>query len=110
MSTANAARAGVTDWTRFTRLPVSEARPPEGTPGLVMVNPPYGARLGNPKLLAGLYGALGQTLKQHFTGWRVGLITSEERLARTTGLRFLPPGPPVPHGSLRIRLYRTDPL
>ena len=110
MSTANAARAGVTDWTRFTRLPVSEARPPEGTPGLVMVNPPYGARLGNPKLLAGLYGALGQTLKQHFTGWRVGLITSEERLSRTTGLRFLPPGPPVPHGSLRIRLYRTDPL
>ena len=53
---------------------------------------------------------IGQTLKQHFTGWRVGLITSEERLARTTGLRFLPPGPPVPHGSLRIRLYRTDPL
>lgn len=110
MSLANAERAGVTGWTEFHRRAVSEAEPPEGPPGLVIVNPPYGARIGNPKLLTGLYAALGQRLRERFSGWRVGIVTSDDRLARATGLRFLPPGPPVPHGSLRIRLYRTGPL
>ena len=45
-----------------------------------------------------------------FAGWRVGLVTSEPRLAQATGLPLLPPGPPVPHGGLRVTLFRTGPL
>lgn len=110
MASANAARAGVAALTTFHRAAISDLQPPHGPPGLVIVNPPYGGRIGNPKLLHALYGSLGQTLRARFGGWRVGLVTSAPELARTTGLPFAPAGPPVPHGGLRVRLYRTDPL
>ncbi len=107
---ANAGRAGVEGLVAFHRRPVSEAEPPEGRPGLVIVNPPYGARIGDRKALLALHGALGARLQARFAGWRVGLVTATPELARATGLPFGPPGPPIPHGGLKIRLYRTDPL
>ena len=110
MSRANAERAGVAELTDFRQAAISDAVPPEGKPGLVIVNPPYGTRLGDKAALLPLYQALGQTLRSRFAGWRVGLVTSEKRLAHATGLPFLTPGPPVPHGGLRVTLYRTGPL
>ena len=110
MSRANAARAGVADHALFRQATISDAVPPEGPPGLVMVNPPYGARMGDKAALVPLYRALGQVLRQRFTGWRVGLVTSESSLAQATALPFLPPAAPVPHGGLRVSLYRTAPL
>lgn len=110
MSRANAERAGVADGTEFRQAVISDLEPPEGPPGLVIVNPPYGARLGDPARLLPLYQTLGQRLRTRFAGWRVGLVAAETRLAQATGLPFLPPGPPVPHGGLRVRLFRTDRL
>ncbi|MBV2358694.1 class I SAM-dependent RNA methyltransferase [Thalassococcus sp. CAU 1522] len=110
MARANADRAGVADITDFACHPVSEMQRPDSAPGLVMVNPPYGARIGNRKLLFALYGALGETLKSGFSGWRVGLVTSDAGLAKATGLPWRPSGPPIPHGPLKVTLYRTDPL
>lgn len=77
MSIANAERAGVAAGTSFRCATVSECTPPDGTPGLVIMNPPYGARMGETERLTALYRALGQTLLQRFTGWRVGLITTD---------------------------------
>jgi putative N6-adenine-specific DNA methylase len=105
MARANAERSGVADLCEFRQCPVSELAPPEGPPGLVMVNPPYGGRLGEKKRLEALYRALGRTLLARFPGWRVGLVTSEASLAKATRLPFLPPGAPVPHGGLRVSLY-----
>ncbi len=110
MSRANAMRAGVGDQVDFAQGPISEIKPPDGPPGLVIVNPPYGGRIGNKKPLYGLYGALGARLMQEFAGWRVGLVTSEAALAKTTGLPFLAPGSIVDHGGIRIRLWQTEPL
>lgn len=111
MAQANAARAGVEAVTEFAQQAVSDLTPPAGVePGLVIVNPPYGARIGNKKLLFALYGALGKTLMERFSGWRVGIVTSETSLAKATGLPFLPFGAPVAHGGLKIRLFKTDPL
>ncbi|MGR3761771.1 THUMP domain-containing class I SAM-dependent RNA methyltransferase [Roseobacteraceae bacterium NS-SX3] len=110
MAAANANRAGVADCTRFLQHAVSDLTPPEGPPGLVIVNPPYGARIGNKKLLFALYGTLGQVLKERFAGWRVGIVTSDSGLAKATQLPFLPTGAPVAHGGLKIRLFRTGPL
>ena len=75
-----------------------------------MVNPPYGARIGERKLLYAVYGALGKTLLERFSGWRVGIVTSDAALAHTTGLPFLPTDAPVSHSGLRITLYQTAPL
>ena len=107
MSRANAARAGVDGFSDFQPGAISNLLPPAEGPGLVIVNPPYGGRIGNRKLLFGLYGALGKVLAERFAGWRVGVITGAPELARATGLPFLPTGAPVAHGGMRITLYRT---
>lgn len=110
MSRANAERAGVAHLTTFEQRVASDLIPPDGPPGLVIVNPPYGDRIGDKKRLDALYRALGAALRTRFSGWRVGLITNTAALAHCTGLPFKPPGPPVNNGGLRITLYVTDPL
>jgi putative N6-adenine-specific DNA methylase len=110
MAHENAARAGVADFTVFRQQAVSDLVPPEGPAGLLIVNPPYGTRIGDKKPLYALYGALGQTLLQRFSGWRVGIITTEAPLAKATGLPFLPASPPVLHGGLKVTLFQTGKL
>ena len=110
MSTANAERAGLSDVTTFQHAPISEMTPPCETPGLVMINPPYGSRIGNKKPLFGLYASFGERMKSHFKGWRAALITTDGTLANATGLPFKPAGPVVDHGGLKVRLWQTDPL
>lgn len=110
MATDNAARAGVSDYTQFQNISVSSLEPPQGPPGLVVVNPPYGTRIGDKKPLHALYGSFGQVMLKRFSGWRVGLVTSEAALAKSTGLPFLSPGRSVLHGGLRIQLYQTKAL
>ena len=110
MSQANAERAGVAGFTRFREAVISDLAPPPGPPGLVLVNPPYGHRLGDRKALLPLYQTLGQALLGRFTGWRVGLIAADPWLATATRLPFLPAGPAVPHGGLRVTLFRTPVL
>lgn len=110
MSAQNAQMAGVAARAEFRNLDIADLHPPEGPPGLVIVNPPYGARIGNKKPLYALYATLGRVMQERFAGWRVGLITSDGGLARATNLPFLPPGPYVAHGGLKVRLYRTAPL
>lgn len=107
---ANAERAGVGGITCFANHALSDMRRPDGPAGLVIVNPPYGGRIGNTKQLFGLYASLGKTLQARFAGWRVGLITTEPKLANATTLPFASPGPPVDHGGLKVRLWQSGPL
>lgn len=110
MSLANAERAGVAEFTRFDRRPISDLEPPDCASGIIIVNPPYGARIGNKGPLYGLHAAMGETFRERFKGWRVGIITSDAGLAKATGLAWQPPGPVVAHGGLKIRLWQTGPL
>lgn len=110
MSRANAERAGVAELTEFRQHAISDLTPPDGPPGLVIVNPPYGARIGDSKPLFPLYQALGQTLLARFAGWRAGLITTDAALAAATGLPFAPPAGSVSNGGLRVTLHQTGPL
>ncbi|WP_194093804.1 THUMP domain-containing class I SAM-dependent RNA methyltransferase [Marivivens aquimaris] len=110
MSTQNAERAGVSGVAAFKNHAVSDLQRPEGAEGLVIVNPPYGARIGQRKLLYAVYGALGKTLIERFSGWRVGIITSDAALAHATGLPFMSEPISVSHGGLRVQLFRTEAL
>ena len=107
---ANADRAGVSAVTEFKQAAISDLMPPEGDPGLVIINPPYGGRIGNRKMLFALHGTMGQVLMERFRGWRVGIITDDGGLAKATNLPFLPTGRAVDHGGLKVKLYRTNPL
>lgn len=110
MSRANAARAGLSAMTSFSVADVGELKRPDGPPGLVICNPPYGIRLDDKRALGAVYARLGRTLRERFAGWRVGIVTSDKNLAHATGLNFEPPGPPVLHGGLRVTLYQTRAL
>lgn len=110
ISRANAQRAGVCAFTTFQSRAISTLAAPAGPAGLAICNPPYGTRLGDSKALVPLYRSLGQVLRTRFSGWRVGIVTTEAALAKATGLPFLPPGPPIAHGGLRVTLYRTERL
>jgi len=110
MSRANAERAGIAGITQFEQRAVADLTAPEGPPGLVIVNPPYGTRIGERKTLIPLYRSLGERLRGFFPGWRVGLITSDAGLAAATDLPFTPLGAPVSHGGLTVTLFVTAPL
>lgn len=107
---ANAERAGVAAATTFSCKPVSDLAAPDGPPGLVIVNPPYGLRIGEKAPLLDLHATLGKVLADRFPGWRVGLFTTDPALARATRLPFAGKPLPVLHGGLRVSLYRTQPL
>lgn len=110
MSLANAERAGVTGFTQFECRSISDLERPDCAPGIIIINPPYGARVGNKGPLFGLHAAMGKVFLERFKGWRVGIVTSEAPLAKATGLPFQPPGPIVAHGGLKVRLWQTGAL
>jgi len=110
LSTANAERAGVDHITTFKQRVMSDLTPPCEDKGLVIINPPYGVRIGETKKLTPLYKAMGETLKSNFTGWRVGIVTSADGLAKATGLPFEDSPLPINHGGIKIKLYQTKPL
>jgi 23S rRNA (guanine2445-N2)-methyltransferase / 23S rRNA (guanine2069-N7)-methyltransferase len=56
-------------------------------PGLVVVNPPYGRRLGEMTELTGLYETLGARLRESFTGWQAAVFTANPELSEHLGLR-----------------------
>ena len=53
----------------------------------MVVNPPYGERLGAGTDLAGLYGRLGSVLKERFEGWSASVFTGDPDLGKQMGLR-----------------------
>jgi putative N6-adenine-specific DNA methylase len=106
MANENAERAGVTNWVNFAQHTIETLEPPGGPPGLIIINPPYGTRIGNKAPLLGLYRTLGNVIRAKFPGWQVGIITTDKDLARVTGLGLTLTEPTVLHGGLRVGLWR----
>lgn len=83
----NASNAGVAEAITFLdgdatamSCPVAEE------PGVIVTNPPYGERLGDLPALIPLYTRFSVALKQHFVGWRLAVITSNQDLLRALKL------------------------
>ena len=106
-SIKNSRKAGVETFCNFKTSSIGEAVPPTQDPGIILVNPPYGKRVGDRKKLFALYKSLGQTLLEKFVGWRVGIITSDPGLAKSTGLKFLDVSSAVDNGGIKVQLYET---
>jgi 23S rRNA (guanine2445-N2)-methyltransferase / 23S rRNA (guanine2069-N7)-methyltransferase len=82
----NIERAGLLDHVHVERHSVGEG-PPALPAGLVVVNPPYGERLGETEELNGLYRSLGAMLREHFQGWRAAVLTGHPEMAFKLGIR-----------------------
>jgi len=84
---ANAERAGVTDDLSVSRQSLSDMLPPPG-PGLVIVNPPYGIRVGDKKPLRNLFAQLGNVTRARAAGWRLAMLSADRGLERQVQLPF----------------------
>jgi 23S rRNA (guanine2445-N2)-methyltransferase / 23S rRNA (guanine2069-N7)-methyltransferase len=82
----NVAAAGLSGHIGITRRELSATTSEPGG-GLVVVNPPYGERLGEPRELPALYAELGAALKKNFPGWRAAVLTGHPELGKHLGLR-----------------------
>ncbi len=82
----NVDRAGLRGLVHIERKSVEEVRPRQES-GLLVVNPPYGERLGDEQTLVPLYMALGETMREHFKGWRASVFTGNPELAFKVGIR-----------------------
>jgi 23S rRNA (guanine2445-N2)-methyltransferase / 23S rRNA (guanine2069-N7)-methyltransferase len=84
----NLSRAGLTGRVHFERRELRDCTPARhGETGLLVVNPPYGERLGRDADLAGLYALLGDVLRERFRGWRAAVFTGSPELGKSMGLR-----------------------
>ena len=102
-SRSNLRDAGVADAVRLERADVLAVEPPADG-GVVVMNPPYGIRIGDADRLAAFYPQLGDALKQRFAGWRVFVFSADLRLPKLIGLRAQR-RTPLFNGALECRLY-----
>ena len=82
----NAETAGVHHLIAFHVCDFAET-PMPGAPGVVVINPEYGVRLGEKKPLEGLYERIGDYFKQRCKGWTGYVFTGNLDLAKKIGLR-----------------------
>ena len=82
----NARAAGVGDFIEFAICDFRETEVPEG-PGIVMLNPEYGERLGDEAKLGPVYKAIGDFFKQSCGGKTGYVFTGNSKLAKQIGLR-----------------------
>jgi putative N6-adenine-specific DNA methylase len=98
----NAARAGVEGNLTFACADLADVRAPAPT-GLVVANPPYGRRLGDPRRIEREYRDLGRALRARFAGWRAAVLVPARLPPTALGLpvtaRFA-----LVNGGLRVAL------
>ncbi|WP_415062708.1 THUMP domain-containing class I SAM-dependent RNA methyltransferase [Bdellovibrio sp.] len=75
----NAKRAGVDQVIEFKKEAVATVEPPVEK-GMIVVNPPYGARIGDEDNLRDVYRDLGFTLKHRFKGWDAWILSGNKEL------------------------------
>ncbi len=96
----NARTAGLKDRISFKEVEISNLTLSE-SPGLLIVNPPWGKRLAAVQFL---YRQIGDLKKRH-PDWQLCLIASDHKQALETGIDFLNTSAPIPMGGVRIRFY-----
>lgn len=83
---SNARAAGVGPLVQLTVSSLHDFRPPVGTPGTWICNPPYGERIGEEKELVGLYRKIGDVARDRLRGWKVWIFSGNRRLANEIGM------------------------
>lgn len=83
---ANARTAGVEHLIDFHICDFADMPLPEA-PGLIVLNPEYGKRLGDAHALEGVYSRIGDYFKNRCVGWTGFVFTGNLDLAKKIGLR-----------------------
>jgi len=112
----NLVRAGIPEGVVAWRaLDAGRVRAPFDGPGLIVTNPPYGERLQarssapheGPARPEAAIRAFGVSLKEHFVGWRVWILSSDPRLPRQLGMQERR-RTPLFNGAIECRLFSFE--
>lgn len=108
-ATRNAARAGVAADIVFQAADALQRRAPTDTPGIILMNPPYGERMdasgrADP---SGFFAPLASCWKQHFGGWTAFVLSPDMKLPGALRLRESK-RTPLFNGAIDCRLFRFD--
>lgn len=103
---ANAERAGLDEDVRLSNKRFEEVKPPQGSTGIVIMNPPYGERLPIEEI-GPFYKQIGDKLKQDFEGYTAWIISSNIDALKKVGLAASQ-RLPLFNGPLECRFYKFD--
>lgn len=99
----NLEAAGMLEAVQVSHLEFTALVPPADS-GIMVVNPPYGVRIGEDEALAELYPQMSATLKTKFAGWNAYFLSNDLRMPK---LMRLSPSKKTPlfNGPLECRLF-----
>lgn len=107
---ASVERAGLTGRVHIEKRELAESAPvgsAEESKGIILLNPPYGERLGEVDELRPLYRQIGDVFKQRFRGWDGFVFTGSPELSKEVGLkasrRFV-----LYNGAIECRLFKFE--
>jgi 23S rRNA (guanine2445-N2)-methyltransferase / 23S rRNA (guanine2069-N7)-methyltransferase len=83
----NIEAAGLTHLVHIEKRDINRYDQYGAQPGLIVSNPPYGERLGEIEQLFPLYQTIGSRLTKDFKGWRAAILSGNEQLSRSIGLK-----------------------
>lgn len=99
----NLRAAGLADAVQVKQASATDLRAPSAE-GVMVTNPPYGERVGEPDDLTALYPKLGDWMKQHFAGWRCYYFTGDTELPKGIRLKASK-RTPLFNGAIECRLF-----
>jgi len=102
----NAERARLAEHLSLHQGDLAKVRPPPST-GLVLVNPPYGRRIENPREARARMRELGRVLRDRFRGWHGGVLLPDASWARDLGIEPVRTTA-LRNGGLRVHLIQLD--
>lgn len=106
LAQANAREAGVDDLISFRRHAMETLEAPIEK-GIIITNPPYGARLGDEESLKDVYRDLAFTLKSRFKGWSAFVLSGNPQLSSAMKLKATRKSV-VYNGLIECRLLKYD--
>jgi putative N6-adenine-specific DNA methylase len=102
----NAHDCNVNPFIQFKKADLADIEAPAAQ-GVLICNPPYGKRVGQPEALGDLYRQLGDILKQRFKGWTAFILSGNKELTKKIGLRSAR-RTPLYNGSIPCTLLKYE--
>jgi putative N6-adenine-specific DNA methylase len=100
---SNAERAGVAADIDLAIHAISAMRVPDGPPGWIVTNPPYGVRVGEGDRVRDLWAQLGRVLHERAVGWHLALLSPDPALERQLRIP-LRPAASTSNGGIPVRI------
>jgi 23S rRNA (guanine2445-N2)-methyltransferase len=103
LARGNLAATGIENAVALKQMDILDGSPP-ASPGIAIMNPPYGERLADAGDLAAFYPKLGDALKQRYAGWTAYILSADMQLPKLIGLKASR-RTPLFNGALECRLF-----